>query len=469
MKKTILPIVAASAVLFGGCSSVDSVMERVIMERSGIYENEEYLQYQEYKEAGKLDEDNQYIYDEEDSSSVAADGSVHVTFAENRYLKVDYYTDEKMMNQIDESGCYLNPGDTIYGKVTECTNPYSNLYELSEYRIAEYDADGNRKAEYSQEAEDGTLEYNIPSDFTGTELSVMPVGEYRDRSLSMEVYCCDDSGNETPLSNAGTWTVNDETISGNSAEISPVEDYILKYDYDDENYFFVSSEPECFTKDPVGLGSVEFWEAKSTDENISYRVELHNYLNLEIQFDQKAKVSYNGEEVETISKNKKWSRDKLKYGDIITVETAGKCTITDGAYRHVSVTKDQISDGDRYTFTVTKEASDSKAESLTETVDVNREFTVTLDPEGNYGSCSYKLNGEEQSGTIKVREGQKLELTYKITEDGYEFAESADGIKGMIDSIIKSKERTAEIPIDAELDGKTIHPDDYIQVTKKGE
>ena len=174
---------------------------------------------------------------------------------------------------------------------------------MAEYRIVEYDAEGNVKKEYQQETTDGTLKYDIPSNFVGTEMSVIPVGEYPDRNLSMSVYYVDDSGNEHSLGNAGTWSINNDNIEGNTAQISPIESYVLKLAYDTENYFYVSCEPDCFTKNPAATGFVEFWEAEPTDADMSYRVELHQFLKLSLKFSEEAKIRINQREVENVKKN----------------------------------------------------------------------------------------------------------------------------------------------------------------------
>src|SRR5699024_8735938 len=144
----------------------------------------------------------------------------------------------------------LNPGDTIYAKLEEYDNSNSNLYRLAEYRFRSYDADGSIQNEYVREATSDVLAYTIPADFTGTELSVLPVGEYADAELSVSAYYVDDSGTEHALGNAGTWYINDTELQTSTAQVSPIEPYVLEFHYDTENYFYVQSEPDCFTKDP---------------------------------------------------------------------------------------------------------------------------------------------------------------------------------------------------------------------------
>ena len=212
---------------------------------------------------------------------------------------------------------------------------------------------------------------------------------------------------------------------------------------------------------------MEFWKAEATDTDLSYRIELHPYLKLTVSFDKEAKICVNRGEVETVKKNKSWSTDKLQYGDSITIETAGKCAITDGNYQHISATKDPILDGYRYTLKVTEEAKSNSAEELIPVVLVERTFLVNLDTACKYGTCTYKLDGKVISGEIQIQENQELKLIYKITEKNYSFAEKSDGIGGFIHDLIKAKERTITVPITANLDGATIHPDDWFTIARK--
>lgn len=473
MKKAFVLLLTFTVLLLSGCSAVDAKLEQSILEKSGILEHEDYLQYQQYQEAGRLDENGQYVdpglNESPANTQDKSDGKIHVTFAENRYLEIWYYTEATMTTPIDTEACYLNPGDILYAKVIECTNPNSNLYRLAEYRIVEYDTEGDVKKEYQQKVTDGILEYEIPSNFTGSKMSVIPVGEYPDRNLSMSVYYVDDSGNECSLGNAGTWSINNESIEGNTAQISPIESYVLKFAYDTQNYFYVGCEPDCFTKDPATAGFVEFWEAEPTDADMSYRVELHKFLELSLKFSEEATVRINKGEAETVKKNKVWNPGKLQYGDSITIETAGECTITGGDYQHISATKDPITDGYRYTLKVIQDAESNTADVLSLTIDVNRIFNVTLGTNCAYGTCTYKLDGDVVSGEVQVQEGQELTLTYKITKDNYSFADKSEGIGGFFHDLFKASERTVKIPITANLEGTAINPDDWFDIVEKGE
>lgn len=256
-------------------------------------------------------------------------------------------------------------------------------------------------------------------------------------------------------------------VQDSVVNISPIEPYVLKFVYDTENYFYVSSEPECFTKDPVDAGFVEFWEAEPTDADTTYRVELHPYLTLSLKCSDKAQIRVGKTEAENLKKNEMWSADKLSYGDCITIETAGECTITDGNYQHIRATKDPITNGYRYTLTVVQEAESNVAEDLILTVDVDRVFEVVLDDKCDYGTCTYKLDGDTVSGKVQLQEGQKLTLTYQITQKGYVFSERSGGIGGFFHDLFNQSQRTVTIPITEDLDGTIINPDEWFDIARK--
>lgn len=461
-----------------GCSRIDSFMynslESVFLEKSGIREDADYQQYEEYSQAGVLDEEGYYAeteYTESEVEEEAATGSAHVTFAENRSLRISYYTDEGCTDQINTDSCYLNPGDTIYASDAVSVNENSNLYGLSEYRIFEYDSAGDRSLLEVQEDLTSNLVYHIPDDYTGTELSIFPVGEYPGRQLSMDVYYINDDGEKIELTSAGTWYLNDAECLSDTAEISAVESFIFRFDFDEENYFYVDASPAPFTQDPASTGFVEFWEADPAEAESSYEVELHPYLSLTVKFDEAGTVTVNGESAQTISRGKSWTGRKLAYGDEIVIETDGECTVTSGDYHHLRAVRDSVYGGFRYTLTIAQEYEGNAASELLQSINVNRVVAVTLETEGDYGTCTYKLDGESVEGTVEVQEGQTLTATYTITDDEYCFDESenSSGILGSIHDLFRSKERTVTIQVPTESDEVTIDPDDWFAIRKKGD
>jgi hypothetical protein len=478
VKELFVVIPIAATVLLSGLAKVDNCLENKLIQRSEIESDEDYKEYQDMRDAGLLDEEGYYIGESLPAAQVDVEqqGSIHISFADNRYLQINYYTDAGLTEQINTESCYLNPGDCIYGKVVETKNPNSNLYSLFEYRIFVYE-DNQIKKEFYQNASDDGLVYQIPSNFDGVELSIIPIGEYSERNIALSTYSVDDDGNIHELTSVGMWSVNGEVCNGNIAKISPIESYILKYNFENEkeNYFYVSCSPKCFTQDPQKTGYVEFWEAEATDEDMTYSVELHKYLTLSITTDKKATVQIGNDEAETIKKNKTWQSSALKYGDVITIETEGNCTILDGDYRHVQASKAPIANGYRYTLLIAESVSDNTKETLSQFLraDSDSSYILTLDTQSEHGECTYKLDGKKVSGNIVVKDGQTLKLKYKITDKNYEFASDQDGkfvqaFTKLTSSIIKP-EKEIEIEITSELDGTTIHPDEYFQIVQKGD
>lgn len=453
--------------LFSGCSSVDSCLEKVFLERSGIQADDDYLEYTEMEKNNQLGEDGVYvdtdIFDASETIETTS-GVVHVTFANNRYLTIKYYSDANCTEQIDTEDCFLNPGDTIYASA-ESKNPNSNLYGIESYRICEYDNDNVKKNEVVQKAT-STFVYQIPADFSGTELSIIPIGEYSNRPLSMSSFYIDDSGNRKSLTNAGTWLINEEECTGDSVSISPIVHYALKYDFDERNYFFVSSSPKCFTESPDEAGFVEFWEADPTDEDLEYTVELHPYLQLTVSFTASGTVKLNSNEPTSIKKGKSWNSSQLKYGDTIVIETSGECKLTAGDYAHVKIDKDPISDGSRYTLKIVAEAVGNSSDVISR----DEYVEITLPATAAHGTCTYKLDGKKVSGTITMQESQKLTITYEITDDDYKFSYGiiSDGWN-KIQDLMGNMSETAEIEVTTDMNDATIDPDEYFTIIKKGE
>jgi hypothetical protein len=356
--------------------------------------------------------------------------------------------------------------------VVETKNPNSNLYSLSQYRVCVYE-DNQIKEEYNQNVSSDGLVYQIPSNFDGTELSIIPIGEYSERNIALSAYSIDDDGQVKDCPNAGTWTINDDVCNGNTASISPIESYVVKYTYDKDNYFYVSSSPKCFTKDPEKDGYVEFWKAEATDETKPYSVELHEYMTLSITSDQEATLQVGDDEAETIKKNKDYKIEHLKYGDKIIIKTAGNITDIAGDYQHVKASKDHIKNHYVYTLEITESVNDNTKGQLLQLLTAESSYIVTLDTQSEHGECTYKLDGKKVSGDVIVKDGQTLELKYKITDKKYQFANDQDGkiiqtVTKLKSSIIKP-EKEIEIEVTPELDGTTIHPDDYFQIVQKGD
>ncbi len=457
------------SVCFFGCTAVEPVRERVGEEmflKSGFSTDDDYIEYSN----NEITENGFHVdaadYEEQAGEDVPPKDKIHVTFADNQYFDIKYYSDDQMTNEIDTDNCYLYKTEQIYASAIS-KNPNSNLYSLSEFRIYEYDASGNRIGETITLSDTKGFVFEIPSQFNGSGISIFPIGKYSDRKLYVTAYKSDYDGNKIELAGAGSWVINDEAFSGDSTTISSVVPYILVYTYDIENYFFVSSSPSPFTKDPKNSKSIEFNEVAPNEENQTYEIELRNYLDLAIEISEDATVSINGGEHQTIEKeiftDAVWSSSKLMFGDEIVIETTGECKITSGEYRHVSATRDElIEDSFRYVFTIEKTASNAFANdlSMVNGIEVVRSFDITLSSIAEHGKCVYELDGEEVSGVITATEGQVLTLTYELQDDDYEFKNDNFFI-----NLTRKDSVTLEVtPI---LHENTINPDNEFSIVEK--
>lgn len=95
---------------FTGCSSatenVEKRVEDTVMQK--LLSDEDYQAYLQMKENGELGSENQYISDA--PSILDVEGKVHVTFAENAYLKVSYFHDAELTEPVDENASAYRSG-----------------------------------------------------------------------------------------------------------------------------------------------------------------------------------------------------------------------------------------------------------------------------------------------------------------------------------------------------------------------
>ena len=60
-KRFMVTLMVASLISLTGCSSVNSFIEDKMMEKSGIFEDERYIEYQSQIEAGNADENGYFV------------------------------------------------------------------------------------------------------------------------------------------------------------------------------------------------------------------------------------------------------------------------------------------------------------------------------------------------------------------------------------------------------------------------
>lgn len=119
-----------------------------------------------------------------------------------------------------------------------------------------------------------------------------------------------------------------------------------------------------------------------------------------------------------------------------------------------------------YTQTLKYEEWEKKFQSILDKHPAKTLWYVTLDAEDAYGDCVYQLGKEKVSGRVGVHEGQKLTLTYTVTDPDYRIVKGT--VAGLIGKITRSETEQCDIPITEALDGQTITRADYISVEKQG-
>ena len=372
MKKNIITTILF-LLLFSGCSEIEKIaddpekyFQGKILETSGVQGTEDYQLYRELKDSGKLNQEGLYDlasagYETEVPGTIPP---IRVTFAENRYLSINYYRDPGRTIPVDTENCRLHPGDTIYTSKPISINPHSNLFVFDKLQVIRYSDDGERTALYDGIPTAEGLEIRIPADTEATELSVEVMGHYQNRVLTFTDYIVDEKGKKHELD--GEWRVNDQKIVGSSVEISPIASYTVSYSYPGKSeYFFVTSLPLSFYHDDAHQ-KVVFEELTAQSQNREYGVELHPYENTEIRivytgviFPFQTKTIHAGGKEYAL----KWDSKEvtvpvshLHWGDTFVIESEGECELTPG--KMVIESSEKIGETYRYTLRFPGKESD---------------------------------------------------------------------------------------------------------------
>jgi len=261
------------AVLFlptlSGCSAAKAKAQ--ILHLFGIMSDEDYQSYLNLVDKNQLNSDNSYFAPELEvgSGSIAPEGSVHVTFAQNSYMNTQYFRDTGFNEQVGAE-CYLMPGDCIYAPEPSCDNPSSQWYKFDRFCIYAYDETGKRMKElFWGDEENSELVLRVPADPAVSEISVIPQGKYEKRTLELTDFYID--GTEHPQELSGIWIVNGTEVSTERIEISPVEPLFIDLKYDDTQYGYVESNPDSFYHEK---GLVRFEVTDANQDIKQFSVEL---------------------------------------------------------------------------------------------------------------------------------------------------------------------------------------------------
>ncbi len=375
-------------------SWIDSCVEDLVMKRSAITSDENYVRYEQIAADETINEEGFFYSDEVDYGVLEDSDAVHVTFAVNSYITVQYFDDPSMTNPLSSYGAYLHTNDCIYADIQEINNPNTEAYRFSGFEVWEYDENGNKKKELEAAPFEDGLVFQIPMDYNGREIAIVPLGEYTARNIVLNDYYKDNNGVEESL--AGTWNINGETTTGNSISVSPVAPYAVTYTYNASDYVFVGSEPAClYNNETDGIVSFEEFFA---DQNIdSFSVELHKKSG-DHEFDPN---KYKVEHAEIV-----YRYQGVVIEDSMFIPNGGKIsyeiTRTDGGYWVPSGDeKGEVEVGD-------------VAETIANLVCKKEQVEITLPQPEKGGNITYSLDGRTLTGDrVKAFIGAEIVMTFE--------------------------------------------------------
>lgn len=410
MKRNFGVVLILGVLLLSGCASQREAMTERIKQQSGILTDDNYVAYQNYVAEGKVDQEGELVEEAEEPTDVI-NGSIHVTFAKNNNLDIVYYYDESLENQIDESKCYVNPGDSIYATVGISEDIYSSMYEFADLSVTEYTDKGKKVLDGFTSQEEGKVQITFPQTYEGTEVGIVPIGKYQEREISLHDYLVDDNGNREELS--GTWMVNEIEYDENTdkAKISAISSYIISYKYNSDEYFYVGSEPECYYNNNDD-GTIIFKQREATDDTVDYTVELHKYVSVSVVSDRDREVSVNSGEFQKIKTNTELSVEHLRYGETVTITTDKEWKDLENNRELIFVSREVVDGRYKYVLVAAQQGSG---------FDFNpSDYTY------EHGTIEFKCFGEIVKGSIRLAEKTRIYYSESSAEKGYWLASSGD-------------------------------------------
>ena len=238
----------------------------------------------------------------------------NVSFFTNHSISKVAYTIEHdgKMNDVDMTKTYeVSSGDKVYATV----NTGSEYITVTSFKLRSYDGNkSDNRILDAEKTEDGKLCFSLSDLGALKEWSVEPVLTRKPMTLTMKCLAGEDSV-------AGTWKVNDESVNGDSYEISSLTDFTVSCTFDADAYYFVSSQPKELAESG---GRVFFSLQKGSDESSAetdYTINLERYSSISLG-ENKARFNrlvYNGEEYDD---TKSIEELKLKKGESFYVYTA---------------------------------------------------------------------------------------------------------------------------------------------------
>lgn len=409
MRKQILFCMALLSVALSGCTNVNDILETEMYKKSGISEDENYKLYQTYKEQGRLDQQGYYLEEvfEADRTDtmkgIVTSNLAHITFAANNHLDVTYYSDADCTNILDEKGDYFAPGDSIYARASVNETAVSSMYVFTGFKIYKYN-ERQRELLETVLCDEKGLVMRIPSEYMGTELSVEPIGEYKSMEITLKDYYVGDDGKDHDV--FGTWQINNRPHSGGELQIAPVSSYVISYEYDSSEFFYVSSEPECYYSNNED-GEIIFKQREPADEIESYSVELCKYITVMLPstFGRSRKVSVNGDGYQEIDPGESKEIPNLKYGDKVIIETDEEWPELEKSRELILQEEEKTEGGYKYILTVPQKGG----EFIFDPAEYSYE----------HGTIIFKCFGEVVTGAQYLAEGSRISYEQGEAEEGY--------------------------------------------------
>lgn len=395
-----------------GCVGVNGALERKMLEQAGITAEENYQSYESYRQEGKLTAQGYYsevAFEAEEDESGAAEGAAHVSFARNGYLEVRYFTDAAHTQEITDQAAYFEVGQKIYAAVSVHSAPAST-YTFSAFRLYRFTEEGREQVATLPVGENGPV-LEIGSDMQGGDFALEPIGSYGSRKLTLRDYYSDDAGSEHELD--GTWRVDEKATTAAEAEIGPTASAIISYEYDNEEYFYLSSSPKCYYNSHED-GIVIFEQLSPTQAGGDYSVELHQYLSAEIETAVERTVTLNDEAAQTVKAGSKFTFEKLKYSDELRLVTDEPWPQLERSKKLI-VTASSAANG-RYTYRLTVPQKGGE---------------FVFDPQEysyEHGSVVFQCFGEVVTGPQYLAKGTTIFYSAGETDEGYRLPEGNSGI-----------------------------------------